>query len=144
MSRSTPKVPKALRIWVESLGERCEYCQTSEWIAGIALEIDHIIPRAKSGTNVQTNVCRACSTCNTNKGDKTEAIDPDTGIVAQLFNPRLQRWQEHFAWSEDGRLIIGLTPCGRATIDVLAMNNPRIVRSRDLWSSVGWHPPKIV
>lgn len=141
MSQKEQKVPKALRLWVEAVGERCEYCQTSEWISGIALEIDHIIPRSKSGANAQTNVCRACSSCNTNKGDKTEAVDPDTGEAVQLFNPRLQEWCNHFTWGDEGRLIIGLTSCGRATIEALAMNNPRIVRSRELWISVGWHPP---
>jgi hypothetical protein len=58
-----------------------------------------------------------------------------------LFNPRQQHWSEHFGWSRDGTEIVGLTSCGRATIDALKMNNPRIVRSRRLWVSVGWHPP---
>jgi len=58
-----------------------------------------------------------------------------------LFNPRRQRWPEHFEWSEDGTQIVGLTDCGRATVEALKMNNPRIVRARQLWISVGWHPP---
>jgi hypothetical protein len=59
----------------------------------------------------------------------------------RLFNPRRQHWSEHFAWSDDGTLIIGLTPCSRATIEALQMNNPRIVYTRRRWVSVGWHPP---
>ena len=41
----------------------------------------------------------------------------------------------------DGTQIVGLTDCGRATVETLRMNNPRIVRARRLWASVGWHPP---
>ena len=57
-----------------------------------------------------------------------------------LFNPRQQSWVEHFAWSEDSTEIIGLTACGRATVEALKMNNLRMVRARRLWASVGWHP----
>ena len=34
----------------------------------------------------------------------------------RLFDPRRQRWSEHFAWSDDGTRVIGRTPCGRATV----------------------------
>ena len=139
MSPST--IPQRLRRWLETLGERCEYCRTSEWVTGIPLEVDHIRPRSKRGANSQSNLCRACSSCNANKGDQTHALDPITGKRVHLFNPRRQRWAEHLRWSEDGAQIVGLTDCGRATVEALKMNTPRIVRARRLWVSVGWHPP---
>ena len=139
MSRKA--IPKRLRSWLDTLGERCEYCRTSERVTGIVLEADHIIPRSRRGPTSKTNLCRACSSCNTYKGDQTQAIDPETNQQTPLFNPRRQRWSEHFTWNGEGTHVIGFTACGRATIEALKMNNPRIVRARRLWASVGWHPP---
>jgi hypothetical protein len=58
-----------------------------------------------------------------------------------LFNPRQQRWTEHFAWSEDGTRIIGLTDCGRATVLALQLNNVIAVMVRREWVAAGWHLP---
>ena len=135
-------LPEQLRYWLQSLGERCEYCGTSEWITGIPLEVDHIRPRSRRGTSSRTNLCRACSSCNPYKADQTRGLDPITSKRVWLFNPRRQRWTDHFRWSEDSVQIVGLTPCGRATVGTLKMNNPQIVRARRLWVSVGWHPPR--
>lgn len=138
---SPATTPRGLRQWLATLGERCEYCHTSEWVTGILLEVDHILPSSQGGEISESNLCRACSTCNTNKGDQTWAVDPTTGQRTPLFNPRQQQWADHFAWSADGAQIMGLTACGRATVEALSMNNPRIVRARRLWVATGWHPP---
>jgi hypothetical protein len=121
---------------------RCEYCQTSESLSGIACEIDHIIPRAHNGPTTAENLCLACVSCNGHKQAKTHAIDPKTGTETPLFHPRRQRWRDHFAWSEDGSTIVGITACGRATIDALMLNSPLIVVARSMWVSSGQHPPK--
>jgi hypothetical protein len=39
-------------------------------------------------------------------------------------------------------MILGKTPCGRATIEALQLNNDTAVEVRREWVSVGWHPPK--
>ena len=107
------------------------------------LEIEHIIPLAQGGTNVETNLWLACPLCNSYKSDKTTGIDPATGQTKPLFNPRTQRWSEHFRWSEDGIRIIGLTPTGRATVTVLQFNdNPYALAVRANWVLAGWHPPE--
>lgn len=136
-------IPLHLRRWLETLGEQCEYCQTSEFVTGITLEADHVRPRSLHGPTSRENLCRACSSCNTQKNDQVEALDPLTQQVVMLFNPRQQRWSEHFQWRQNGTEIVGLTTCGRATVEALKMNNPRIVRARRLWVSVGWHPPQL-
>jgi hypothetical protein len=135
-------VSEQLRRWLQTLGERCEYCGTSEWVTGVPLEVDHIRPLSRRGATNRSNLCRACSSCNAYKGDQTRGRDPITDKRVALFNPRRQRWADHFRWSEDGVQIVGLTPCGRVTVEALKMNNPQIVRARRLWASVGWHPPK--
>lgn len=32
-------IPQHLRRWLETLGERCEYCQTSEFVTGITSDL---------------------------------------------------------------------------------------------------------
>ena len=54
--------PAALREQVrQRAGGRCEYCQTSEWLVGVAHEIDEIVPRAAGGRTESENLCLACS-----------------------------------------------------------------------------------
>ena len=122
--------------------QRCSYCLTSVANSGIPMTFDHIQPRSKNGATSFENVCLACRTCNEYKSDTTEADDPLTGKVVPLFNPRIQKWSEHFAWSFDARKVEGLTAIGRATAIALRMNNPVIVAARYRWAVSGWHPPE--
>lgn len=122
-------------------GDRCGYCQSAQRYVFAPLEIDHIIPTARGGTDEEDNLWLSCRMCNGYKGDRTQGRDPLTGQDVPLFNPRRQRWTEHFAWDTDGVLVIGLTPCGRATVIVLQMNNVIAVMVRREWVSAGWHPP---
>jgi len=140
MTSST--ISKALREQVKRrAGFRCEYCQTSEWLNGIEGEIDHIIPRVEGGTNRSDNLCLACTACNGYKQAKTAGNDPVTEQTVALFHPRQQRWGEHFAWSDDGTQIVGLSSCGRATVEVLRLNHPLRVSARAVWVHAGYHPP---
>ncbi len=58
-----------------------------------------------------------------------------------LFNPRKQKWFDHFAWSPDGTRVEALTATGRATVVRLRMNNSVIIVARRRWVISGWHPP---
>jgi hypothetical protein len=62
----------------------------------------------------------------------------------ELFNPRTQAWSDHFHWSQDGAIIVGVTPVGRATVGALRLNNEIGVEVRRNWVLVGWHPPSDV
>jgi hypothetical protein len=62
--------------------------------------------------------------------------------LESLFNPRCQVGSEHFAWTPEGDRIIGLTPTGRTTVTTLNLNRLSLVKARQLWVSVGWHPPQ--
>jgi hypothetical protein len=79
--------------------------------------------------------------CNSHKADRIEAVDPESGETVRLFNPRTDRWGDHFEWIEEGALVRGKTPIGRATVAALNMNHPDIVAARRLWIVAGWHPP---
>lgn len=120
---------------------RCEYCQTQQVIV-VSMQIDHILPESAGGDSTLDNLCLACIGCNGFKLNFQQAIDPQTGQDVDLFNPRLQKWGDHFQWRDDGLEILGLTPTGRATIIRLRMNRDAVIESRRRWVEAGWHPPK--
>jgi hypothetical protein len=107
-----------------------------------ALEIEHIRPKAAGGTDDESNLWLACRLCNAFKASQTQAADPRTGRVVELFHPRQDRWHDHFRWSRDGTRIIGRTACGRATVVALRLNNVVAVTVRRHWVNAGWHPPE--
>jgi hypothetical protein len=107
------------------------------------LQIDHVIPRAKGGSDTDDNLCLACELCNQYKWTKTEGLDPQNGETVALFHPRQQKWHDHFTWSKDGTEILGLTACGRATRVAFKLNNSIAVTVRRNWVRAGWHPPEL-
>ena len=127
---------------IEQAGHRCGYCRAHQQHIYETLQIEHIEPRARGGSDDIENLWLACSLCNRHKSDKTRGYDPETGRWARLFNPRRQQWQRHFRWSADGTEIVGRTACGRATVDALNLNNDVAVLVRANWIKVGWHPPQ--
>jgi len=142
MSRSY--IPEGVRERVRrEAGDRCGYCLSQQEYVWGKLEIEHIIPLATEGTDDEENLWLACRLCNLQKSDQTEAQDPLTGQRLHLFNPRVQFWWDHFMWSQDGTLIIGLTPIGRATVMALQLNESLRIAVRRRWVEVGWHPPKV-
>ena len=137
-------ITSALRHMIEERDHhRCTYCLTSEANCGLRMHIDHIIPEVEGGPTTPENLCLACFSCNVSKGTHQTGVDPQTGQTVSLFHPVRQQWRNHFTWDESKTQIIGLTPCGRATILVLHMNNPTILYARRRWVSAGWHPPDL-
>jgi hypothetical protein len=120
---------------------RCCYCLTSEANSGIPMTYDHVQPVSLGGDTTFENLCLACRSCNEFKSNLTESIDPLSGETISLFNPRKQKWSEHFVWSVDATKVEGITAVGRATITRLRMNNPVIIVARKRWVMSGWHPP---
>lgn len=103
------------------------------------MQVDHIDP---SGGDTLDNLCLSCWNCNNHKRQATEAIDPDTGQLVPLFNPRSQVWSEHFEWINGSTTLWGLTGTGRATIVRLKMNRAVMVIARQRWVDGGYHPPQ--
>ena len=128
----------ALRDSVRLRAEnRCEYCRLAQRHSPLALQVEHIIAKQHRGTDDPVNLALACDRCNLHKGPNLSGIDPATGQIVTLFNPRTQVWQEHFTL--EGAAIVGTTSTGRATVQLLDMNAPRRLRlrtaliSRDEW-----------
>jgi HNH endonuclease len=138
----TSYIPDVVRNRVsEAFGNRCSYCLAAQRYVLSKLEIEHIIPVTLGGASDEWNLCLACRLCNLYKSNQTEAVDPVTNSTIALFNPRTQVWGDHFRWGQDGAIIIGLTPTGRATVEALRLNNEIAVEVRRNWVLVGWHPP---
>jgi hypothetical protein len=139
---SPPQISAIVRARVRAEARnRCGYCQSAQrYVLGV-LEIDHIIPKARGGTDEEANLWLACRMCNGFKGAQRTARDPLHGRRVHLFNPRCQQWSRHFQWSEDGTRIIGRTACGRATVIALQLNHVIAVMVRREWVAAGWHPP---
>jgi len=136
---ASPEIPRPLRTLVRSrAGARCEYCKTSEWLSGLPGEIDHIVPRALDGPTEADNLCLVCSRCNGRKQAKAHAVDPESETNVCLFHPRRQRGVDHFAWSQEGTIVLGLTACGRATVAALNLNDPLIVAAPGDLDPVGF------
>ena len=101
--------------------------------------VDHIVPLQHGGETSVANLALACFHCNLHKGPNVAGLDPQTGSLARLFHPRQDHWAEHFAWSGAG--LDGLTPVGRATISVLAINEPLYLAVRAALIEEGVFPP---
>jgi hypothetical protein len=136
------RVSAALRRHAaERAGNCCEYCQSQERYAMQSFSAEHIEPRSRKGKTNLDNLAWACQGCNSHKYLKTSARDPVTGELVSLFHPRRQRWSDHFYWSHDFTLIVGLTPAGRATVQALKLNRPGLIELRRILVRVAVHPP---
>ena len=91
------KLPAALvaRVRQQAQG-RCGYCLSPQSLVHASLEIEHLIPVSKGGSDAEQNLWLSCPLCNAHKGSRTSFGDPQTGAEYPLFNPRTQVWNEHF------------------------------------------------
>jgi hypothetical protein len=122
-------IPEALRQFVsERAARRCEYCLYPQVASFLAFEMEHIIAEKHGGATVIDNLALACPYCNRFKGTDLGSLDPDTGQLTPFFNPRTQRWADHFRF--EGAEILPLTPEGRVTVLILQFNQPDRVQER--------------
>lgn len=135
------RVPLVVRRFVfERASGCCEYCQSQASFSTESFAVEHIHPRILGGPTTLDNLALACSGCNGHKGIKTHAVDPQSGQNVALFHPRRQMWNDHFMWSDDFSLVVGLTPCGRATAAALNINRKPLVNLRRVLHTGGVHP----
>lgn len=109
-------------------GGRCEYCHLPEAVSPIRHVCDHVVARQHLGPTTADNLALACVFCNRYKGPNLAGIDQQTGALTRLFNPRSDRWDDHFILA--GAVIAGRTDIGRTTVQVLTMNDPAMTAIR--------------
>jgi HNH endonuclease len=129
------------RLVIDRASANCEYCKYPMRFALDSMEIDHILPVSRGGLTEVENLALACHGCNQYKQNRTEGLDLLSGIATPLYHPRTMVWQNHFVWSQDTTRIIGKTPTGRVTVDLLKLNRSGAVNLRRVLHLSGDHPP---
>ena len=124
----------------------CEYCHSSECLSANRFTIDHLIPRSLGGSDNLDNLALACRRCNERRYNFIAGLDPETEEIVPLFHPRKHNWCDHFVWTEEGTIVSGITPIGRATCICLDLNDMRypekdsIRSTRRFWLKTPLHP----
>jgi hypothetical protein len=116
-------------------GGRCEYCLVLEEFLLAGCEVDHIVSRKHGGKTELSNLALSCARCNRAKGTDIGSIHPGSRTFVRLFDPRLDRWGEHFVL--DGVRIVGLTPSGQVTASLLRFNDNERLIERMLLQQAG-------
>jgi len=113
----------------------CEYCLMPSQYAVKRHEVDHIRAEKHGGQTAPFNLCLSCFPCNRYKGSDLTSVDPLTDEVVLLFNPRQDKWANHFRF--DGAKIEPMTATGRATVFLLRMNDEDVIDARRLLMRLG-------
>lgn len=136
---SKQRIPETLRRHVRTRAKGyCEYCLVHDEDAYLPHEPDHTIAEKHGGATTLENLAWSCAVCNRYKGTDLASLDPLTGRLTPLYNPRRQQWARHFRLN--GARIDPLTAAGRATERVLHLNDERRVAERLALMSAGRYP----
>ena len=115
----------------------CEYCLITEADTFYGCEVDHIISLKHDGTSDVGNLAYACALCNRAKGTDIGSVST-SGEFTRFFNPRTDRWSEHFRI--EGATILPLTPIGEVTARILGFNESARIHERDELMRLGRYP----
>ncbi|HJR07515.1 MAG TPA: HNH endonuclease signature motif containing protein [Pyrinomonadaceae bacterium] len=109
----------------------CEYCLIAEDDTFFGCEVDHVISLKHGGSSEVDNLAYACVFCNRQKGSDIGSISLESGEFSRFFNPRTDRWSDHFRLT--GNSIQPLTLIGEVTARILNFNTAdRILERRAL------------
>jgi HNH endonuclease len=129
------------RLVADRAGHLCEYCLIHAEDMFFGCEVDHVISEKHGGLTREDNLAYACLPCNRYKGSDIASIVSPTGELIRLFNPRRDRWADHFRLDEDGVTILPLSVLGEATIRLLRLNDGDRLLERQTLRSVNRYPP---
>ena len=116
----------------------CEYCLIHEDDTFYGCQVDHIISVKHGGQTEPSNLAYACTCCNRQKGSDVGSIHWQTGEFVRFFNPRIDRWADHFRL--DGSTIEPLTGIGEATARILGFNAIERLLEREPLVMMGSYP----
>lgn len=121
----------------------CEYCLIHEDDTFFGCELDHVISEKHGGLTREDNLAYACLTCNRKKGSDVASIVPETSELVRLFNPRTDRWGDHFGLlrlGPDGIMILSSTLIGKVTSQLLGLNDSPRLLEREALHQIGRYP----
>lgn len=112
---------------LEKWGRKCAYCGAEN----VPLEIEHIVPKVRGGTNRVSNLTLACHACNQLKGSKTAEEFGFPEIQNQAKNPlkdaalvTATRWKVFNVLSETG-LDLECGTGARTKMNRIGLNLPK-------------------
>jgi hypothetical protein len=116
----------------------CEYCLLHEDDTHFGCQVDHIISEKHGGQTEADNLAYACTFCNQYKGSDIASIVQETKALVRLFNPRLEKWREHFRLEQNH--ILSRTDIGKVTVALLRLNDKDRVFERQELHAIGRYP----
>ena len=133
--------PQLRRAVIERAGNCCEYCHISQADQFFSFEVDHIIAEKHGGQTFSENLCLSCPDCNAFKGSDIASIDWETDeALTRLFDPRRDKWDEHFRIEPTTGRLEARTAVGRVTIFLLRLNDSDRMMDRKLLINDGRYP----
>ena len=136
---SSTYIPAELRrLVVERAQQICEYCLIHEEDTHFGCQIDHIISEKHGGVTEAENLAYACSFCNRFKGSDVGSVMEELGEFVRFFNPRIDRWRDHFQLN--GIEIVPSTTVGAATAKILQFNEIDRLLERQELQLLGRYP----
>ncbi len=81
--QGTPFGYEVREYLLEKWGRQCVYCKKVD----LALQIEHILPTSRGGTNRISNLTLACHDCNQKKGNRTASEFGHPAVQAQAQRP---------------------------------------------------------
>jgi len=115
----------------------CEYCLIAEANTFYGCEVDHIISLKHGGSSELDNLAYACAPCNRAKGSDVGSIST-TGEFTRFFNPRTDRWAEHFRLERE--TIVPRTAIGEVTARIFGFNDSARIHEREEMIRFGKYP----
>ena len=116
----------------------CEYCLIHEVDTFYGCHVDHIISEKHGGLTILDNLAYACAICNQAKGSDIASLAADLNALTRFFNPRTDRWSDHFRIAS--LIIVPSTPIGEATARIFGFNASDRVIERRLLHRFGRYP----
>lgn len=133
-------VPVPLRRLVAARAEGlCEYCLLHESDGYYSFEVEHVLAEKHGGVTSAENLAYACLACNRRKGTDVASVSPNTGALVRLFNPRTDRWTDHFVLK--GSRVEPLTEIGEITVRILGFNENERMEEREILVRARRYPP---
>lgn len=115
-----------------------EYCLVHEDDTFFGCQVDHIISEKHGGETAPDNLSYACAFCNRSKGTDIGSLSRRNRKLTRFFNPRSDRWSEHFKF--DAAAIVPLTDIGEVTATILGFNSFDRILERNALIEIGRYP----
>ncbi len=126
-------IGESLRRLISTRADRlCEYCLIHEDDTFFGCEVDHIISLKHGGATQENNLAYACVFCNRHKGTDIGSILSETGEFIRFFNPRQDKWSDHFRL--EGSFLRPLTEIGTVTASILRFNAGERILEREVFT----------